>query len=306
MYVPALKAVGAQVVAVCDLDRERAELVGQALGAPVRTFDEAIVRAGVVVIAVPPAAHFDLVSRALVARRSVLCEKPFVTQSIQARELVGLAADRDSDLFVGHFRRLCAPLRTARRLLASGLLGAPKAVVAMEGARFSWQARSAYTVKDPLGGVLYDTGSHLLDMVLFAIGFDEREFEVSVQHLDKESDAEPSHALRAELTLSAGEQVIAVTVGLSRFDLLANMIRIRCERATLEFPTGPGTRLRIRGPAGDLTLPTLDGETTQTGGFAEQLRRIIAREECEELAASRFVGVTRVLEKIMDYGGEHG
>jgi predicted dehydrogenase len=304
MYAPALRALGGvQVVAVCDLDHERAELVGQELGAPVKAFDEAIAEAGLVVIAAPPAAHFELAARALTARCSVLCEKPFVAQASQARELVSLAAEHGGDLFVGHFRRLCAPLRTARQLLASGVLGAPQAVVAMEGGRFSWQARSAYTLNDPLGGVLYDTGSHLLDMVLFATGLDERDFEVSVQELHKEPEAEPSHGLRAQIQLSDGKQVIALTVGLSRFELLANVIRIRCERGTLEFPAGPGTRLRIRGPAGNLSLPSLDGEETFSGAFVEQLRRIVAGEDCEELIGSRFVGVTQMLEKVMGYGG---
>jgi predicted dehydrogenase len=305
MYAPALKTLGgARVVAVCDLDRERAEFVGRDLGAPVKTFDEALALAGLVVVAAPPAAHFELASRALAAGCSVLCEKPFVARTSQAKELVGLAAEHGSDLFVGHFRRLNASLRTARELLASGLLGRPQSVVAMEGGRFSWQAKSAYTLSDPLGGVLYDTGSHLLDMVMFATGLDERTFEVRVQTLDKEPKAEPSHSLRAQLLIIDGEQEITVTVGLSRFELLANVIRIHCERGTLEVPTGPGTRLRIRGPAGSLVLESQDGPTALGGSFVEQMRRIVAGEDCPELAGSRFVGVTEILETVMDHGGE--
>lgn len=306
MYAPALKMLGSvQVVAVCDLDHERAELMGYELGAPVKTFDEAVAEAGLAVIAAPPAAHFELASRALAADCNVLCEKPFVTQTSQATALVSLAAEHDSALFVGHFRRLSASLRMARQLLASGLLGAPQAVVAMEGGRFNWQAKSAYTFNDPLGGVLYDTGSHLLDMVLFATGFDERDFGVSVQELHTEPATEPSHSLRAQLQLTEGEQTIALTVGLSRFELLANVIRVRCELGTLEFPAGGDARLRVRGPAGDLTLESQDGEQTFNGAFVEQLRRITAGEICEELLGSRFVGVTRVLESVMNYGGEH-
>src|ERR1700678_239212 len=85
MYAPALKGLGGvQVVAVCDLDQERAELVGHELGAPVKSFDEAVADAGLVVIAAPPAAHFELASRALAAHCSVLCEKPFVARTDQA------------------------------------------------------------------------------------------------------------------------------------------------------------------------------------------------------------------------------
>jgi predicted dehydrogenase len=304
MYALALKALGGvRVVAVCDLDRARAELVGRDLDAPVKTFDEAVALAGLVVVAVPPAAHFELASQALAAGCTVLCEKPFVARASQAKELVSLAAEHGGDLFVGHFRRLYASLRTARQLLSSGVLGKPQTVVAMEGGRFSWQAKSAYTLNDPLGGVLYDTGSHLLDMVMFVTGLDERNFEVKVQKLDREPRAEPSHSLRAQLLLIDGEQEIALTVGLSRFELLANVIRIRCERGTIEVPTGPGTRLRIRGPAGNFALESQDGRMAPGGEFVEQMRRIVAGEDCEDLAGSRFVGVTKILESVMDYGG---
>ena len=237
----------------------------------------------------------------LSAGRAVLCEKPFVATTEHAHALVALSAKHQSDLFVGHFRRLCAPARTARQIIASGLLGAPQSVVAVEGGRFNWQAKSAYTHNDPLGGVLYDTGSHLIDMVLFATGLDEQELDVSVQTSDRSPDVEPSHSVRAEVALASTGQSIALTIGLSRFELLANVIRVDCERGTLEFPAGPGERLRIRGENGDVTLPALDGATTFTGGFVEQLRRVVTGEDCEELAASRFVGVTQVLEAIIGY-----
>lgn len=302
MYAPTLKGLaGVRVVAVSDLDPERAQLVGRDLDAPVKTFDEAVAAAGLVVIAAPPAAHFDLASRALAAQRAVLCEKPFVARESEARELVRLSAVHDSRLYVGHFRRLTAPVRAARELLASGLLGAPQAVEAMEGGRFSWHAKSAYTLTDPLGGVLYDTGSHLLDMVLFATGLDEREFGVKVLEMSTEPEAEPSHSVRARLQITDSEGTLALTVGLSRFEILANLIRIRCERGTVEIPTGSGTTLRIKGPAGDVVLQSRDGEATSNGGFVEQLRQLTAGENCAELAGNRFIGVTQVLEKALNH-----
>lgn len=303
MYGPALKKLrGARAVAVCDLDYQRAEIVGRELGAPVRSFEDAIAAADLAVIAVPPAAHFELTSRALAAGCNVLCEKPFVPRTSEAQALVDIAAEHRRDLFVGHFRRLGASLRTARQLLGSGLLGEPRTVEATEGGRFSWQARSAYTLNDPLGGVLYDTGSHLIDMVMFAIGFDERDFDVSVQKMHTIPAAEPSHDVQAEMQLSGDRRAIELTVRLSRFELLANVIRICCERGTLELPVAGGPRLRLRGPAGELTLETHDGEQRFNRAFVAQLERIVAGELCEDLAGSRFIAVTRVLESLHEHG----
>lgn len=307
MYAPAVKSLsGVDVVAVCDLDGERARTVGAELGAPTMSFEEAVGEAGLVVVAAPPAAHFQLASRALEAGCSVLCEKPFVANANEASELVGLASGCGNSLFVGHFRRLLAPQRTARELLASGLLGAPQSVIATEGGRFSWQAKSAYTLNDPLGGVLYDTGSHLIDTVLFVIGLDERSFDLSVLAVDREPAVEPSHALRTQIRVESEDAEIDLTIGLSRYELLANVIRIKCERGTLELPAGPGGGLRIRGPAGQLSWRASDGQTTTSGAFIEQLRTITAGEGCEDLEGSRFVGVTHVLERVLAFGSQHG
>jgi predicted dehydrogenase len=305
MYAPALKALGTEVVAVCDLDRDRAAQVGRELGAPVATLDDALARADIVVVAAPPATHFELAGRALAAGCDVLCEKPFVANTEQARELVSMASLHGRQLFVGHFRRLSAPVRAARQLISSGLLGDPCAVTAMEGARFSWRAKSAYTLEDKLGGVLYDTGSHLLDMVMFALGLDQAKIDLTVRGVQREPHVEPSHELRAEIELSTDEHRIPVKVGLSRYELLANIIRIRCTLGTIEIPTGGGAKLRVRGPNGDFTVESQDGAQILSDAFVAQLREIMLTRACDDLLADRFIGLTHVLESVLDYSDGH-
>ena len=305
MYVPALKGLDAEVVAVCDLDQARATKVGQELGAPVVNLDDAVTRAGLVVVAAPPATHFELVGHALAAGCDVLCEKPFVPKADQARELISLAAMHECQLFVGHFRRLGAPVRAARQMIDSGLLGEPRAVTAMEGGRFSWHAKSDYTLEDELGGVLYDTGSHLLDMVLFALGLDLATIDPRVVEVERDPDVEPSHDLRAEIELRADEYSIPVGLGLSRYELLANIIRIRCEHGIIEIPVGGGTKLRVRGPNGDLTIESHDGALVSSDAFVAQVRKITLTRSCDELLADRFIGLTHILESIFDHGDRH-
>ena len=265
---------------------------------PAVPFEEALTRAGLAVIATPPATHFNLASAALEAGCDVLCEKPFVPTSEAARKLEVVATSRGRALYVGHFRRMYASLRGGRDLLRSGVLGAPKSVTALEGGRFNWQAKSGYTHTDPHGGVLFDAGSHLIDMAMFLLGFDSGPVAVSVNEVERDAPDEPSHALTARLVVTQDDRDIDLRLGLSRFGLLANLIRVECDRGTLEVPIAPGSSVRLRGPDGTLAMSFEAGETTLGGGFIEQLRRITSADGCEELLAHRFIATVQILERL--------
>ncbi|MGE0598385.1 MAG: Gfo/Idh/MocA family oxidoreductase [Dehalococcoidia bacterium] len=77
-----------------------------------------------VVVATPPATHFDLVSRALGERKHVLVEKPLSTNAGEARELVERAAKSNLHLLVDHTFLFTGAVQKIREELASagGLL----------------------------------------------------------------------------------------------------------------------------------------------------------------------------------------
>jgi predicted dehydrogenase len=98
----------ATLAGVLDVDARAAELVARAYGAPVlRTIDEAIERADLVVIATPTALHFSQTRRALSAGRAVLVEKPLAASAADARAL----CDAGAKVFVGHSERFNAVVR---------------------------------------------------------------------------------------------------------------------------------------------------------------------------------------------------
>ena len=68
-----------------------------------------------------------------------------------------------------------------------GVLGQVTELSAFEGGRFSWQAESGYVYKDPYGGVLFDTGSHTLDTLLYVACFDTGSLEVTTVHTQRDS-----------------------------------------------------------------------------------------------------------------------
>ncbi|MGE3075582.1 MAG: Gfo/Idh/MocA family protein [Dehalococcoidia bacterium] len=71
------------------------------------------------VVATPPATHFDLVSHALGMGKHVLVEKPLATSTAEARELVKLAEKANRQLFVDHTFLFTGAVRKIREELAS-------------------------------------------------------------------------------------------------------------------------------------------------------------------------------------------
>ncbi len=76
-----------------------------------------------VVIATPTQTHFDLVRRALLADKHVLCEKPLCTETAAARQLTDLALERGRVLMVGHIFLFNPGIETIKDVLEQGELG---------------------------------------------------------------------------------------------------------------------------------------------------------------------------------------
>lgn len=293
------RVAGLEVAYVSDLDPDAAEALGKKLGARVASLEELCGDVEAVLVATPPGTHYALVRRCLEAGVSVVCEKPFLGKAAEAEELAGLAEARGVGLRVAHFRRTFPGLRHARELLASGVLGAVRRVDVAEGGRFAWEARSGYVTKDVLGGVMFDTGSHSLDMMLFGGSWDLEPLTVDVGWVRRDRP-EPSHELEAEFVLHTEGGEIAVHVHLSRYEALANRIRYEATNGVLEMPVGLRDRLRLSGPRGSVVLAVRDVPAALTDCFLSQWERVFGDDPAavDEFRARRFVGLTAILEAL--------
>jgi predicted dehydrogenase len=123
-----------------------------------------------VLIATPHGLHYQHVKESLQAGRHVLCEKPFVTQPAQARELIDLARAQERILMLSYQNTRLWPYRYAREQIAAGNLGE----ILYYGSQItqSWGARGGWRLSAALGegGMLVDTGSHFVDMMLYLTG----------------------------------------------------------------------------------------------------------------------------------------
>lgn len=128
-----------------------------------------------VVITTPNTSHYKLARLALEAGRHVIVEKPFVTASTQAQELIELAEQQGLLLSVYQNRRWDGDFLTIRKLIDSGAFGR---LVEYESRydrfRNHPKAGKAWREKDLAGsGILYDLGSHLIDQAQVLFGLPE-------------------------------------------------------------------------------------------------------------------------------------
>ena len=96
----------AELVAVVDLDRERAEVVAGKVGArPCTDYREILDQVDAVSIVVPTQAHYEVAKAFLEKGVHVLLEKPITTTLAEADELIRIAAAQKAVFQVGHLER---------------------------------------------------------------------------------------------------------------------------------------------------------------------------------------------------------
>lgn len=122
-----MEAPGANVVAVCDLRKERLAQLQvrhpsiKALNDCRALFDDPAVDA--IVIATPVSTHFKLAMAALKAGKHVLVEKPLASNSDECLQLIEEAEQRHKVLMVDHTFVYTSAVRKIRELITAGTLG---------------------------------------------------------------------------------------------------------------------------------------------------------------------------------------
>jgi predicted dehydrogenase len=309
-HVPVLRHFareGALAVNAClDVNPEAAAWVAKILGAPRHggLVEGPSRQAGAVLVATPPDSHAEIARRFLRAGKHVFLEKPFVVAADDAHELVRLAKQVNRRLLVGHLRRFYPSLRVARRYLAAGGLGRLQRVEATEGARWEWPALSRYFLSDRHGGVAWDTGAHLLDMVLYALSLDapDRALHWRIRTVSKSPPQEPAHELHASLDVEAdGMPRFDVLLKTSRLHSLAGALKFFGERGVLVVSTSFSSTARVetggepfRLASTDLQAAPLDSLGCFLLEHAEALEAFDG-ERPSALDAENFITLTSIL-----------
>jgi predicted dehydrogenase len=283
---------------VNDLNNASAQKISALTGAKTSSLEKIKAECDIVIIATPPSSHTALVEDMLTRGRTVVCEKPFVGTKRDAERLTRLADERNSALFVAHFRRCFPSVRLARSLMESDILGSVSGISAYEGGRFSWEAESGYVYKDPYGGVLFDTGSHTLDMLLYVACLDSGSLEVTAASVERDCP-EPSHEVEARVTLLSEGRAIPARFKLSRFLATANKIRVDCENGFIELPVGMANYVRLgRQDSKSVIVHARESYDNLTDCFALQFRQMFYPDVKRTFVAEKFINLAALLEAL--------
>ncbi|MEH7302304.1 Gfo/Idh/MocA family protein [Neobacillus drentensis] len=115
-----------ELVAVCDINEERALEVAEKFGAKAYTSYEELLNAGgvdAVSVCTPNYLHAPISIAALQAGVHVLCEKPMATSKQEAEAMIAAAKESGNKLMIAHNQRFVPSHQKARKLIESGEIG---------------------------------------------------------------------------------------------------------------------------------------------------------------------------------------
>jgi len=145
-----------------------------------------------VAIMTPPESHARLACATLAAGRHTVCEKPMAISVPEAHRMLDAATNAKGVLsVVGHQLRYNPARQWIRSKLAEGIVGEPRHVSVI--AHFPNLFRSQWTWWSSLehgGGLLYEYGSHLIDVLQWWFGPAEHATGTTRTVVDERSDAD--------------------------------------------------------------------------------------------------------------------
>ncbi|NJN17463.1 MAG: Gfo/Idh/MocA family oxidoreductase [Oscillochloris sp.] len=157
----------ARFVAVCDLDRDRAETVAARYGAAYATADLSRVLADpaitAVSIATPDHLHRAIAVAAAAAGKHLLVEKPLATTVADAEAIVAAAESHGVKLMVDFHNRVNPPMVQARDAIRRGEIGSPRYVYARLSNTIAVPTEMLRWAKN--SSALWFLASHMVDVV---------------------------------------------------------------------------------------------------------------------------------------------
>ncbi len=128
-HIEGALSYGAEIGAICDLDKEALDFAGEKYGIPEeKRFADYMDIVNnkdidVVTVAIPDQQHKRVVSDLLRAGKHVLCEKPLALTREDIEEIVRAANAADSKFMVGQICRFTPAFVKAKEIIDSGLIG---------------------------------------------------------------------------------------------------------------------------------------------------------------------------------------
>lgn len=174
-HMPSVKECGeAEMVAFCDIIRERAEKAAKEFGTPdakvYTDYKELLKDSSIeaVHVCTPNISHSEITVAALDSGKHVICEKPMAINYEEAKKMIE-ARDRSGKvLTIGYQNRNVKANRTTKELAEKGELGEIYFAKAHAVRRRAVPTWGVFIEEDQQGGgPLIDIGTHALDLTLW-------------------------------------------------------------------------------------------------------------------------------------------
>jgi predicted dehydrogenase len=187
----------AEVVALCDIVPEQMTIAKEKHPelADVPTYGDYkdLLAAGgldAVEISSPHTPHFDQIMDSLDAGLHVLCEKPLVCSTAHAQAVIAKAKEKDRVVMISYQRHFQPQYRYIKAQVESGKLGDITFISALQCQ--NWKSSQAGKWRqDPAisgGGQLNDSGSHLMDIILWTSGLTAESVQSYIDNRDTRVD----------------------------------------------------------------------------------------------------------------------
>ena len=223
-HIPQLLALPeAEIVGLIDPSKASIDITQEAFPQLARVpvfedYHDALksVRADAAIISSPHNQHLEHGLACLDAGLHVLMEKPFVVGSANAERLIARAREARGHLAIAYQRHVEGTYKYLRDLVRGGALGTVHAVSAYQAQ--AWLTATAGTWRqDPeisCGGQLNDSGSHLLDMILWITWLQPHSVDARIDNRGAAVDIDASLTVRFEgLALASIAVVGSASIG---------------------------------------------------------------------------------------------
>ncbi|MBZ5752492.1 MULTISPECIES: Gfo/Idh/MocA family protein [Metabacillus] len=168
-----------QLVAVCDINAERAKEVAGKYEVTAYTSYEDLLRSGevdAVSVCTPNYLHAPISIAALDTGVHVLCEKPLATSKEEAEAMISAAKRSGKKLMIGHNQRFVSSHQKARQLIHSGEIGKIYSFRTAfgHGGPEQWSVEGKegwfFQKEKAFIGAMGDLGVHKADLLRFILG----------------------------------------------------------------------------------------------------------------------------------------
>ncbi|MEN0021956.1 MAG: Gfo/Idh/MocA family oxidoreductase [Microbacterium sp.] len=275
LHLAAIAATDAvELVAVCDIDRDRAAAVADRHAARAWVdYSVMLSEANIdgVIITSPHSLHARMATAAAAAGIAVLVEKPLATTIEDADSIIEACERAGVALATGHVLRFDPPEQKAAAAIASGSLGHPVTITHRRTAHYRPADRPAWFF-DPVvagGGIAMNVGPHGIDRIQWFGGGRITEVVADAQ---TRGDLAVETDVVALLRLDSG-----VTASLSLLSAETPYVDetvVVCERGSVRFSAAEGAWMADGGPERLLEGPSDLGHAfgRQLVDFADAIR----------------------------------